>query len=250
MPPEDHAVHARRNVVAGAATLVAIALVAAFAWRVAHYATLIRSGELTEADLAFVDRVSSPGGSPLSADASLEAIPGLATADDPSLGARDAVLTVVEFADFGCPFSREESVVVRSLAAALGDRVRFVYRDFPIDELHPEARAASEAAECAAEQGMFWEYHDKLYANQSDHSAAALRRYAVELNLDAGDFARCLESDRNVREIAEDVAAGTKAGVYGTPTFFLNGTRVPGAIPEDVFEKLIDRFAPARVSAL
>jgi len=240
IPLEDHAIHSRRNLIATAVTTLVLVGLSVFAWRVYHYASLMKSGELTEADLAFTRRYSAS-----EAVASTPVPEGefdLATIDDPSLGPEDAVLTIVEFADFGCTFSREESFIVRSVSALFGDRVRFVYRDFPILELHPEALAASEAAECAAEQGRFWEYHDKLYANQSDHSDEALVRYATELNLNAGEFKRCLSSDRNISEIEEDYAAGAEAGVRGTPTFFFNGIRIPGAIPEDTFEKLIQRF--------
>lgn len=242
IPIEDHAIHSRRNVVAAAATVLALAILSVFAWRVYHYASLIQSGELTEDDLAFTQQYT------VSEAVAAAPIPegkfDVATTDDPALGAAsaDAVLTIVEFADFDCPFSREGSFVVRSAAALFGDRVRIVYRDFPIAELHPEALAASEASECAAEQGRFWEYHDKLYANQSDHSDDALARYASELNLNVGEFRRCLSSDRNLDEIEEDYAAGVEAGVRGTPTFFFNGIRIPGAIPEDVFVKLVERF--------
>lgn len=242
IPIEDHAIHSRRNIIAAAATVLALAVLSVFAWRVYHYASLMQSGELTEEDLAFTQRYTASEA--IAAAPIPEGEFDLETSDDPSLGASasDAVLTIVEFADFACPFSREESFVVRSAAAVFGERVRIVYRDFPITELHPEALAASEAAECAAEQGRFWEYHDKLYSNQSDHSEDALVRYASELNMNAGEFRRCLSSDRNVAEIEEDYAAGAEAGVRGTPTFFFNGIRIPGAIPQDTFVKLIERF--------
>lgn len=243
IPIEDNAIHARRNAVAAAVTILVLAFLSLAAWRVYHYASLIRSGELTETDLWFTNRLTSN-------DAVSNApIPegefDVETTDDPSIGPKDAVLTVVEFADFGCTYSREESFVVRSVSALFGDRVRFVYRDFPIVELHPDAFAASEAGECAAEQGRFWDYHDRLYANQNDFSEDALVRYATQLNLNVGEFKRCLSSDRNVPEIEVDYADGAAAGVRGTPTFFFNGIRIPGAIPEDVFIKLIERFSSA-----
>lgn len=237
---DDAAIHRRRNAVAAGATVLVLGILSAFAWRVYHYASLIQSGELTEADLAFTQQYTA---SDAIATAPIpEGAFDVATTDDPSLGTDEPALTIVEFADFGCPHSRTEAFVVRTLASAYGDRVRFVYRDFPITELHADAFAASEASECAAEQGRFWEYHDKLYANQDDHSDEALLRYASELNMDTGDFRRCLSSDRNVKEVEQDYADGVAAGVRGTPTFFFNGIRVPGAIPEDTFVKLIERF--------
>lgn len=241
IPIEDNATHTRRNLFAAIGTVLVIAVVCAFAWRVYHYAALIQSGELTEEDLAFANRITESAS--LASGPVPEGQFNVATADDPSLGLSAAKVTIVEFADFGCPYSREESLVVRAAAAKYGDQVRFVYRDFPIVELHPEAFDAAEAGECAAEQGRFWDYHDKLFSNQSDLSEEALVRYAMELNLNAGDFQRCMDSDRNVQEVQDDYAAGVAAGVRGTPTFFINGVRVTGAIPQDVLEKLIERFA-------
>ncbi len=170
----------------------------------------------------------------------------LATLDDPSLGAHsdDALLTIVEFADFGCPYSREASYVVRALAE-YSTVVRYVYRDFPIADIHPTAAVAAEAGECAQEQGRFFDYHDKLYQNQFDLSQDALKRYAQELGLDTDLFNTCLESHRYRDEVEQDRLAGVEAGVRGTPTFFFNGVRVEGAIPQDVFSSLIRRFQSA-----
>lgn len=232
--------HPHRNILAAAITVVVLAIVVGFSWRVYHYASLIQSGALTEADLAFARNVTSSG-----AIASMPIPDGafaVSSKGSPALGNKDALLTIVEFADFGCPFSRDESFVVRSLAMAYPESVRFEYRDFPIDELHPQATAASEAGRCADEQRRFWDYHDKLYANQDTLTEESYPRFAAELNLNVAEFNRCLASDRNLAKIQADVDAGIAAGVRGTPTFFLNGTRIPGAIPEDIFRKIIDRF--------
>lgn len=239
--PEDLSVYRRRRVVTAAVTVLVLGLLCVFAWRVYHFAALIQSGDINTTDLSFLSKFTP--------SASVDSVPvpedlqDVVTTDDPSLGARNAPVTIVEFADFGCPFSREESFVVRAIAAQYPDTVRFVYRDFPITELHPDAANASEAGECAAEQGRFWDYHDKLYANQSDLSEAALVRYAQELNMNAGQFSRCLSSDRNLPEIEADYAAGAQAGVRGTPTFFINGVRVQGAIPQDVLTKMVSQLA-------
>ena len=232
--------HPHRNVIAAVVTVVVLACVVGFSWRVYHYASLIQTGALTEEDLAFAQKVTSTD-----TIASLPIPDGefaVSSKGSPALGNKDALLTVVEFADFGCPFSREESFIVRSLAMAYPESVRFEYRDFPIDELHPQATAASEAGRCADEQRRFWDYHDKLYANQETLTDDAYPRFAAELNLNVAEFNRCLASDRNLAKIQADVNAGIAAGVRGTPTFFLNGTRIPGAIPEDIFKKVIDRF--------
>ena len=170
----------------------------------------------------------------------------LATADDPTFGASPdrAILTIVEFADFGCPFSREASYVVRALAEHT-DVVRYVYRDFPIIDLHPGADLAAEAGECAQEQGRFLDYHDKLYQNQFDLSGASLKRYAEEIGFNTTAFNNCLDSRRYKDEVEEDRQAGIAVGVRGTPTFFFNGIKVEGAIPRDVFTSLLNRFRAA-----
>ncbi|MBI4281070.1 DsbA family protein [Candidatus Uhrbacteria bacterium] len=165
-----------------------------------------------------------------------------ATADDPSLGSPSAKLIVVEFADFGCPFSREASFTLRELAARFPDRFSYIYRDFPIDELHPEARLAAEAGECAKELGNFWAFHDKLYQNQRQLKREDLLRYGQEIGLDEPAFQVCLDSGRYAAEVEADYAEGKAAGVIGTPTFFLNGVRVEGAIPKDRLETLINQF--------
>lgn len=167
----------------------------------------------------------------------------LATLDDPNLGAAPdrALLTIVEFADFGCPFSREASYIVRALAEHT-DIVRYVYRDFPIIDLHPGADLAAEAGECAQEQNRFFDYHDKLYQNQFDLSSVSLKRYAQEIGLNSTAFNTCLDSRRYKEEVEEDRQAGIGAGVRGTPTFYFNGVKVEGAIPRDIFLTLLNRF--------
>jgi protein-disulfide isomerase len=217
----------------------AVLLLGVFVWRIAHYTTLIRSGELDPEQLAYL---SSYTPSAIAAAIPLTGTSGtIATTDDPTLGSKTPKISIVEFADFGCPYSRESSFVLRSLAAKYGDIIQYQYRDFPIIEPHPEAERAAEAANCAAEQGKFWEYHDKLYVNQTNLAEDRLVAFAKELNLNERAFTSCLSSGRYTKEIAEDFADGVKAGVRGTPTFFINGTMIPGSIPEDVLEALVKR---------
>jgi protein-disulfide isomerase len=161
---------------------------------------------------------------------------------DPTLGSDKASLTIVEFADFGCPYSRKASFSLRALALAYGEKIRYIYRDFPIAEIHPEAFLAAQAGECANEQNGFWAYHDMLYQNQDDLSRNSLRAYAQAVGLDLGAFDRCLASGRYRQEVEDDYAAGVAAGVVGTPTFFFNGRRVEGAIPLEVLRTLVDTF--------
>lgn len=227
------------RVLAGVAIICAIGAFGVFAWRVTHYARLIRSGELDPSQLAFLSAYT-----PSSIAASIPLTgtsTNVATSDDPSLGGAKAVITIVEFADFGCPYSREASFTVRSAALKYGDKVKFVYRDFPITELHPLAEMAAQAANCAGDQGKFWEYHDKIYANQSVVSANELQTFARALNLNEATFRSCLASGKYAKEVAADFADGVAAGVKGTPTFFVNGTMIPGSIPADVLDALIQR---------
>jgi protein-disulfide isomerase len=163
----------------------------------------------------------------------------IVSTDDPALGRTDATLTIVEFADFECPFSREASLTMRELSLKYPERIHYIYRDFPISDTHPLAQKAAEAGECAAEQGQFWQYHDKLYANQSDLSSDRLNEFASELGLNTQAFESCLSSGRKRQEVLDDYQDGLAAGVRGTPTFFLNGTKVEGSIPKELFEQLI-----------
>lgn len=167
----------------------------------------------------------------------------LATSDDPHTGqdSDSALLTIVEFADFGCPFSREASYIVRALAEHT-DIISYIYRDFPIVELHPNAALASQAGECAQDQNRFFDYHDKLYQNQFNLSPDKLKQYAREIGLNGPAFDNCLDSQKYKNEVEEDRLAGIEAGVRGTPTFFFNGTMVEGSIPSEILGRLIDRF--------
>ena len=172
------------------------------------------------------------------------------TEDDPSIGSHEAVLTIVEFGDFGCPYCGRASYSVRRLASKYGDQVRVIYRDFPVTDIHPQAQLAAEAAECAHEQGKFWEYHDKLFQNQDDFDYEDLGNYARQVGLDVDSFADCLAEERYRDEVTEDFAAGVAAGVKGTPTFFFNGTRVQGAIPDELFEMIVEAYLDSQEDTL
>jgi protein-disulfide isomerase len=120
-----------------------------------------------------------------------------------------------------------------------GDRIRLIYREYPLPN-HPNARPSSEAGLCANEQGKFWTYHDKLFANQRRLGGADLKQYAVELGLDASRFNACLDSHKYAKQIDADIEAANEAGVNGTPAFFINGRALSGAQPFEEFKKVID----------
>lgn len=158
----------------------------------------------------------------------------------PVRGNPDAPVTIVEFSDFHCPFCRRAHPVIQQLLAKYGDRVRLVYKDMPLDNLHPNARAASEAGLCAAAQGKFWEFHDKLFASEPDSSPATLNRLAQEVGIDVAPFEACYKERRFKTQVEASVQDGSRLGVTGTPTFFINGRNVTGALPLESFAKVVD----------
>jgi protein-disulfide isomerase len=161
--------------------------------------------------------------------------------DDPSLGAVDAPVTIIEFSDYQCPYCGVwHAQVFGELIATYGTKVRFVYRDFPLDEIHPEARPAAIAATCAGEQGKYWEYHNLLFTGDLGLSAEARTAYAQRLGLDLERFATCVARAATNDEVDADQRDGLKVGVRGTPTFFINGRPLVGAQPLEAFTSIID----------
>jgi protein-disulfide isomerase len=158
----------------------------------------------------------------------------------PVRGNPNAPVTIVEFSDFHCPYCRRAHPVIQQLLAKYGDRVRLVYKDMPLDNLHPDARAASEAGLCAAAQGKFWEFHDKLFATDPDSSPATLNRLAQEVGIDVAPFEACYKERRFKAQVEASVQDGSRLGVTGTPTFFINGRNVTGALPLESFAKVVD----------
>ncbi len=156
-------------------------------------------------------------------------------------GSINAPVTIVEFSDFHCPFCRQVGPVVAQVLSRYGDKVRLVYRDFPLDSLHPQARQAAEAARCAGDQGKFWQYHDRLLAGGSGGGPAELKSSASAVGLDIVAFDRCLSSHTYREAVQRDVDEGTRLGVTGTPTFFINGRMIAGTQPIDAFASLIEQ---------
>ncbi|HEY3167723.1 MAG TPA: thioredoxin domain-containing protein, partial [Candidatus Binatia bacterium] len=119
-------------------------------------------------------------------------------------------------------------------------KVRLVHKDLPLDAIHPQARQAAEAARCAGEQGKFWEYHDKLYANSPKASAEELKSYAKEIGLNTASFDQCFTSGKFRDLVQKDLSEGAQLGLTGTPTFFINGREISGAQPVEAFAAIID----------
>jgi protein-disulfide isomerase len=179
--------------------------------------------------LGAVSPAPTPSGVEVSAD------------DDPAVGPIDAPVLIVEFTDYQCSycasFARE---TLRQILDNYGDQVRFVVRDFPILSMHPQAQKAAQAAQCANDQGRFWEYHDLLFQNQQALDASSLEDYAQQLDLEVAAFTTCLDSDRYLAEVQHDLTDGQSYGVNGTPTFFINGRLLRGAQPFSAFQEMID----------
>jgi protein-disulfide isomerase len=162
--------------------------------------------------------------------------------DDPALGPANAAITIIEFSDFQCPFcTRWHDEVWSRLKAEYPSQVRLVYRDFPLTSIHPDAIPAAEAANCANEQGAYWDYHNKLFAAELGLGREALDQYASELNLDAASFKKCVDERRYQAEVENDLNYAMNLGVRSTPTFFINGIALVGAQPYEIFKDVIDK---------
>jgi len=164
----------------------------------------------------------------------------VATEGAPFRGGASAPVTIAEFSDFHCPFCRKVQPVLDDLRAKYGAKIKIVYRDFPLDNLHPHAREAAEASHCAIEQGRFWEFHDLLFKNDPDSSRDALDRFAKEVGIDVAAFEACRSSGKYAASVKASAQEGTQLGITGTPTFFVNGRILVGAQPADAFIRIID----------
>ena len=164
---------------------------------------------------------------------------------DLARGKADAPVTVIEFSDFECPYCRRAQPTLQAIEKAYGDKVRFVFRHYPLP-FHQQAPKASEAAQCAADQNKFWPFHDALFRDAASLALADLKKLAGTLGLDQAKFDRCLDSDQHKGRIAEDTTIGKNLGITGTPTFFVNGVRLVGAVPLEEFKKTIDRELKAK----
>ena len=140
-------------------------------------------------------------------------------------GSSDAPVTLLEYADFECPFCGRWFPELQRVLQDLGPRVRFVFRHFPISEHHPHAESAAEVAEAAGAQGKFWEMHDLLFRRQAALDDGHLLAYVRELGLDAVRVERELEQQVHRARVRDDIESGLRSGVSGTPMFFINGRR-------------------------
>lgn len=164
-------------------------------------------------------------------------------------GAENAAITVVEFSDFQCPACKSTYPLTKELMAQYGDKIQFVYRHFPLDSVHPNARLASAASEVAFTYGKFWEMHDVLFEKQEEWAdiddktalKAKFADYAQELQIDKSEFLTKIEEESYAELVQKDSVAGTQIDVLATPTFYVNGSKTPAPQLKSVVQSLIDQ---------
>jgi formate-nitrite transporter family protein len=166
---------------------------------------------------------------------------------DHVVGPEDARVTLVEYGDFECPHCGALHPVVQAARKSFGRNLRFGFRHFPLRSSHPHALAAAKAAEAAAEQGRFWEMHDRLYRRQTELADADLERHARELGLDVDRFRRSLGDQAHEVRIREDLASASQSGARGTPSLFINGELYQGSLERDEIFAALARAAVAVV---
>ncbi len=160
--------------------------------------------------------------------------------NDPFEGSEDAKVVIVEYSDFQCPACGAAYPIAKEVRETYGDQIKFVYKDFPLTNIHPYAWKAAEAGQCALEQEMFWEFHDKMFENQQDLRVSKLKQYAADVGLDVGQFSSCLDSGKMYSSVSADQKEGLRLGVQATPTFFMNGRKYEGVQPFEKFQQLIE----------
>ncbi len=168
----------------------------------------------------------------------------LETKDDPDKGTKDAPVTVVEFVDFKCPNCLTVAPILSDILAKYPQKVHLIVRDFPAESLHPGATQLAYVGYCAFQQGKFWQFHELAFQNQSSWPATLSNQdiisIAASIGADSGRMVTCAASPEAQREVKEDYLTGVSAGVRGTPTFFINGEKVEGVIPHDIWQRYLE----------
>ena len=160
--------------------------------------------------------------------------------DDHVQGSDGARVTLVEYGDYECPHCGSAYPIIKKVRGKMGDKLRFVFRNFPLAQAHPHALHAAEATEIAAAQGKFWEMHDTLYENQDALSDESLIAYADKIGLDVEKFREDLQNDTYEEKVRADFMGGVESGVNGTPTFFINGARFNESWDEETLLKALE----------
>jgi protein-disulfide isomerase len=164
---------------------------------------------------------------------------------DHSQGPADAPVTLVEYGDYQCPYCGAAYPLVKQLQERFGDDLRFVFRNFPLQELHENAMSAAMTAEFAATKGHFWEAHDALYENQEQLGQELYAAIVTQLGIDAAELGAALDSETIFDKVKKDFNGGVRSGVNGTPSFFVNGTRYDGPRDFETMAEALDRAIAA-----
>lgn len=158
----------------------------------------------------------------------------------PRLGPQNAPVLIVEFADYECPYCQRIHPELKKLQEEFAGKVALAFKDFPLP-MHPNAEKAAEAAHCAGQQSKFWDFHDLLFENHEKLEAVRLKEYAHQLNLDAARFDKCLDAGEQAAAIQKDFAQGQRLGLTGTPTFFINGHFLSGAVKYETLREVVQQ---------
>jgi protein-disulfide isomerase len=164
----------------------------------------------------------------------------VSTEGAPVRGVANAPVTLVMFSDFECPFCKRTHPTVNQLLEKYAGKIKLVYRDLPLDSIHPQARRAAEAARCASAQGKFWQYYDVLFTESPKLGSEDLKRYAAQIGIDPKKFDDCLSAGTYKELVQKDADEAVSLGINGTPAFFINGRPLTGAQPYEMFARLID----------
>jgi len=190
---------------------------------------------MQEAQKAYLETLWKKHG----ADLKLDPFRAEIAPEGPAKGPASAPVTIVEFSDFQCPFCSQLIPTLEQVKAKYGDKVRIVFRMYPLP-FHQNAAKAAEAALCANEQGKFWELHDVMFKNQNALGVEDLKKSAASLGLNSDEFGKCLDSGKTAATVQSDMKDGSTAGVSGTPAMFINGRFISGAVPIDQITSVID----------
>ncbi len=215
---------------------------------------ILTAGVMVSGSLLYTNNAKTQLGAQINGDPSAQPDPGakvdVSVDNDAILGSKNAKVTVIEFSDYQCPFCRSfwKEVFVQMKKDYIDTgKVRFIYRDYPLS-FHPMSVPSAQAAECAHEQGKYWEFHDKIFGEEDKlgqgttvtYTVQDLKKWAAAIGVNSSQFNQCLDSGKYKAEVEKDLADGTAAGVNGTPSTFINGRLIVGAQPYSNFKAIID----------
>ncbi len=239
LTPNNTTGHKRLGTIVAAIAVFISLTVLAFLIMVGYYVWQIKFGDATKLEQTFRSAISLAEGLPISdAEATKQQINQTITPANPRFGNENAPVTVVAFIDFECPFCQAEYATFEQVMETYEPAVRFVFKHFPLQSIHPQSVDASLAAACADEQDRFWPYYDLLFTKKM-FDRDALISYAQSLNLNTTAFTACLDTKKYATQVETDFNDGVSLGVRGTPTFFVNDKKIEGAATKQIWDTVI-----------